>query len=86
MGGSSVGVRQGLLALAGKNHSSAGDQIVYPFGSGFFATFVVISVRQLLHRNLVWGTPEPETTSVDQGVNAEDDGRLDNPPEALPNP
>jgi hypothetical protein len=86
MGVISVGFLTALLALAVKNHSSAGDQIVYPFGSGFFATFVVLSVRQLLHRNLVWGTPEPETTSVDQGANAEDDGRLDNPPEALPNP
>jgi uncharacterized membrane protein len=86
MGVISMGFMAGSLALAVKNHSSEGDQFVYPLVSGFFAANVGFCVRILLHRNQVWAAPEPEATGVGQGVAAEDDGRLDELPEALPNP
>ena len=86
MGVISMGLLAGALALAVRNRSSEADQFVYPLLSGFFAANVGFCVRVLLHRNVVWATPEPETTSVGQGVIAEDDGGLDNLPGALPNP
>jgi uncharacterized membrane protein len=73
MGVISVGLLAGALALTLKNHSSQGDQFVYPFVSGFFAANVGLCLRTLLHRNLVWAAPDPEAARVDQGVIAEDD-------------
>jgi hypothetical protein len=73
MGVMSVGFLAGALALLWKNHSSQGDQFVYSFVFGFLATNVVLCLRVLFHRNLVWATPDPEAARVGHGVIAEDD-------------
>ena len=86
MGGISAVFLAGFLGVAWNNRSTEVEQFVWSFFPGFFAVNVGLCLRILLHRNRMWATPAPEAASVGQGVIAEDDGKLDKRPEALPNP
>jgi hypothetical protein len=86
MGGISAVFLTGFLAVAWNSRSTEVEQFVWSFFPGFFAVNVGLCLRILLHRNRMWATPAPEAASVGQGVIAEDDGKLDKLPEALPNP
>jgi hypothetical protein len=80
MAGISLALFAGALTLALKNHSSQGDQFVYPLVGGLFAANVVLCLRTLLHRNLIWATPDPAESHVEPEAIAEDDDNV-NPTE-----
>jgi len=67
------------LTWAWKNHSSAGDQFVYSFTTGFFAGNVSVCLRVLFHRNRLLVTLE-DAARADQAVTA-DDGDSSSPAE-----
>ena len=73
MGVISLALLAGSLTMALKNHSSQGDQFVYPFASGFMAANLGLCLRTLLHRNVTSSPPDPEVPPVEPEVIAGND-------------
>jgi hypothetical protein len=73
MGAISLALLAAMLTMALENHSSQGDQFVYPLASGFMAANVGLCLRTLLHRNPELAPPDPDVSAVEPEVIAGDD-------------